>query len=175
MTPVAAPLTPIPDADSAEQTLLVFGLAGEAFALPVSTIHEVIDPLPVTPVPNAPPHAPGLINVRGIVTPVVDVRLRLRIPPAGAVNGAATDAGAGRIIVTELPVDGTITRVAIRADAVHEVIEADPAALEPIPDLGTRWPPQFVRGVARHDGALVVLLDPETLFAPDSDRPASPS
>ncbi len=169
MTRGTAPPATVSDAEGIDQTLLVFGLAGEAFALPVSTIHEVIDPLPVTPVPNAPPHAPGLINVRGIVTPVVDVRLRLRIPPAG------TGAGAGRIIVTELPVDGTITRVAIRADAVHEVIEADPAALEPIPDLGTRWPPQFVRGVARHDGALVVLLDPETLFAPDSDRPASPS
>ena len=165
MTPTA--VTAIPTAESIEQTLLVFGLAGEAFALPVSTIHEVIDPLPVTPVPNAPPHAPGLINVRGIVTPVVDVRLRLRIPPAGA------DAGAGRIIVTELPVDGTTTRVAIRADSVHEVIEADPATLEPVPDLGTRWPAHLVRGVARHDGTLVVLLDPATLFAPDTDRPAA--
>ncbi len=171
MTRAPATLTqvaPVPDPDSAEQTLLVFGLAGEAFALPVSTIHEVIDPLPVTPVPNAPPHAPGLINVRGIVTPVVDIRLRLHIPAAGAAIGT------GRIIVTELPVDGTITRVAIRADTVHEVIDADAAALEPIPDLGTRWPPQFVRGVVRHDGALVVLLEPETLFAPDTDRPAAP-
>jgi purine-binding chemotaxis protein CheW len=153
-------------ADGPDQTLLVFGLAAEAFALPVTTIHEVIDPLPVTPVPNAPAHAPGLINVRGIVTPVIDVRLRLRIAPRGG------GAGAGRIIVLELPVDGAMTRVAIHADAVHEVIEADTSRLEPIPDLGTRWPPQFVRGVARHDGALVVLLDPETLLAPDTDRPA---
>ena len=161
------PLSDSPDADRGEQTLLVFGLAGEAFALPVSTIHEVIDPLPVTPVPNAPPHAPGLINVRGIVTPVIDVRLRLRITPADTV------AGAGRIIVAELPVDGAITRLAIRADAVHQVIEVDSAELETIPDLGARWPAQFVQGVARHDGSLVVLLDPQTLFAPDNDRPAS--
>lgn len=158
-----------PDIDGAEHTLLVFGLAGEAFALPVGTIHEVIDPLPITPVPNAPPHAPGLINVRGIVTPVVDVRLRLCIPPLGAA------AGGGRIIVIELPVDGITSRVAICADEVREVIEADPAMLEPVPDLGTRWPPHFVRGIARHEGALVVLLEPATLFAPDSDRPASHS
>jgi purine-binding chemotaxis protein CheW len=161
--------TAVPDAESAESTLLVFGLAGEAFALPVNSIHEVIDPLPVTPVPNAPPHAPGLINVRGIVTPVVDVRLRLRIPPVG------TASGSGRIIVIQLPVEGIITRVAIRADSVDEVIEADPSGLEPVPDLGTRWPPHFVRGVAHHDGRLVVLLDPETLFAPDPDRPAAHS
>jgi purine-binding chemotaxis protein CheW len=160
--------TPARPAGEGAQTLLVFDLSGEAFALPVTAIHEVIDPLPVTPVPNAPAHAPGLINVRGIVSPVVDVRLRLRMP-------ARRDAGAGkagRFIVLELPVAGTLTRIAIGADSVHEVIEADTARLETIPELGARWPEAYVSGVARHNGALVVLLDPETLFAPDIDRPA---
>jgi len=158
-----------PPAETGAMTVLIFGLSGEAFALPVTTIHEVIDPLPVTPVPNALAHAPGLINVRGIVTPMVDVRLRLRMP---RVRGA--DAGrATRIIVLELPVAGTLTRVAIEADAVHQVIEIDPDRLEPIPDLGARWPEAFVRGVARHDETLIVLLDPDTLFAPDIDVPAA--
>lgn len=156
--------------DTTEQTLLIFGLAGESFALPVSAIHEVIDPLPVTRVPNAPPHAPGLINVRGIVTPLVDVRLRLHIPqPAHSATRRL-----GRIIVLELPVGGVMTRVAIRADVVQEVIELRSSQLEILPDLGARWPAQFVRGVARHDGTLVVLLEPETLFAPDADRPVAP-
>lgn len=165
-----AAVAPIPDDEVSDQTLLVFGLSGENFALPVTTIHEVIDPLPITLVPNATPHAPGLINVRGIVTPVVDVRLRLRMPEAPA----AATRPSGRIIVLEMPVGGVMTRVAIRADAVHEVIEAQSAQLETLPDLGARWPAQFVKGVARHDGALVVLLEPETLFAPDADRPAAP-
>jgi purine-binding chemotaxis protein CheW len=156
----------IADPETDVETLLVFGLSGEAFALPVTAIHEVIDPLPVTPVPNAPVHAPGLINVRGIVTPVIDIRLRMRMPPARAGSRS------GRIIVLELPVEGTLTRVAINADSVHEVIEVDPHRLEIIPELGTRWPEQFVRGIARHDEALVVLLDPATLFAPDADGPA---
>lgn len=165
MTSLAADL----DDALAEQTLLVFGLSGESFALPVTTIHEVIDPLPVTRVPNAPPHAPGLINVRGIVTPIIDVRLRLRMPE----RSEDPSRRSGRIIVLELPVSGVRTRVAIRADAVHEVIEAHSAQLESLPDLGARWPSQFVKGVARHEGALVVLLEPETLFAPDVDRPAA--
>jgi purine-binding chemotaxis protein CheW len=152
-------------AEPASQTLLVFGLSGESFALPVTSIHEVIDPLPVTLVPNAPLHAPGLINVRGIVTPVIDVRLRLRMPPA---RGGSRS---GRIIVLELPVAGTLTRVAIHADSVHEVIEVDLDRLEIIPELGTRWPEQLFRGIARHDGVLVVLLDPQTLFAPDAHDP----
>lgn len=155
------------ETDVAAQTMLVFGLSGEAFALPVAAIHEVIDPLPVTPVPNAPFHAPGLINVRGIVTPVIDVRLRLRMPRH---SGGGRS---GRIIVLELPVDGTLTRVAINADSVHEVIEVDPNGLEMIPELGARWPEHYVRGIARHDDVLIVLLDPETLFAPDADGPAA--
>ena len=171
MSPAAVPDTaPAANDDLSHQTLLVFALSGESFALPVSTIHEVIDPLPVTPVPNAPSHAPGLINVRGIVTPLVDVRLRLRMPERPRTGTRRP----GRIIVLELPVAGTMTRVAIRADAVHEVIETQSADLETLPDLGARWPAQFVKGVARHDGALVVLLEPETLFAPDADRPAAP-
>ena len=153
-----------PVAETQALTLLVFGLAGEAFALPVTAIHEVIDPLPMTPVPNAALHAPGLINVRGIVTPMLDVRLRLRMPPAAADE-------ATRFIVLELPVSGIRTRIAIEADAVREVIEVDPTRLEPVPELGARWPAAFVPGVARHDGMLVVLLDPDTLFAPDADRP----
>ncbi|MBD1206528.1 MAG: chemotaxis protein CheW [Rhodobacteraceae bacterium] len=152
-------------AETQALTLLVFGLAGETFALPVTTIHEVIDPLPVTPVPNAAPHAPGLINVRGIVTPMLDVRLRLRMPPAAT-------AEATRFIVLELLVSGIRSRIAIEADAVREVVEVDPTRLEPVPELGARWPAAFVRGVARHDDMLVVLLDPDTLFAPDADRPA---
>jgi purine-binding chemotaxis protein CheW len=153
------------------QTMLVFGLSGEAFALPVSTIHEVIDPLPVTPVPNAPPHAPGLINVRGIVTPMVDVRLRLRMPQGAARGGME----AARIIVLDLPVAGVPTRVAIEADAVHEVLELEQSRLAVIPELGSRWPAAFVRGVARHDDRLVVLLAPDTLFAPEADIPAQPA
>jgi purine-binding chemotaxis protein CheW len=159
--------TAIADHDTAAQTMLVFGLSGEAFALPVAAIHEVIDPLPVTPVPNAPLHAPGLINVRGIVTPVIDVRLRLHMPRQ---SGGGRS---GRIIVLELPVAGTLTRVAISADSVHEVIEVDPDRIEIIPELGARWPEQYVRGIARHDDVLIILLDPETLFAPDTDVPAA--
>jgi len=159
----------LPDpSDQTLQTLLVFGLSGEAFALPVSAIHEVIDPLPVTPVPNAPAHAPGLINVRGIVTPMVDVRMRLRMPQKRDTTGN----DAARIIVLDLPVGGSPTRVAIEADAVHEVIEIEQARLSLIPELGARWPAAFVRGVARHDDRLVVLLVPDTLFAPDDHAPA---
>lgn len=152
---------------SAPEMVLIFRLSGEAFAISVSVVHEILDPIPVTRVPTAPAFAPGLINVRGAIAPLIDVRQRLRMPPA-APNAEA------RVIVLELPVAGAPTRLAILADAVEEVIEADLAALEAVPELGARWPDQYVQGVARRGDGLVILLDTETLFradAPSGERP----
>ncbi|MEL7172997.1 MAG: chemotaxis protein CheW, partial [Pseudomonadota bacterium] len=57
--------------------MLVFRIAGEAFAVPVSEVDEIVDPLGETKVPWAPCHAPSLVNVRGAIAPVVDIRSRL--------------------------------------------------------------------------------------------------
>lgn len=142
------------------EMILIFRLSGTVFALPVGQVHEILDPMPATPVPNAPAFAPALINVRGAIAPLIDIRQRLRMPSIPADDQA-------RIIVLELPVNGAATRLAIMADAVEEVIETDRAALKPIPELGARWPEQYVTGVARHGDSLVILLDTDTLFHPD--------
>lgn len=147
------------------EMLLIFRLSGEVFAISVTCVHEILDPMPRTEVPNAPAFAPALINVRGAVAPLIDIRQRLRMKPVAPGSDA-------RIIVLELPVNGAPTKLALTADSVDEVIEADLAALEAIPDLGARWPEIYVKGVARHGDGLVILLDTETLFRPDADRPS---
>lgn len=144
--------------------ILIFRLCGESFALPVAAVHEILDPLPVTPLPGAPDHAPGLVNVRGNVVPLCDARKRLRMPP--------NQDGTGRMIVIELPLAGEITRLALIADTVEEVIETDLSALTAVPELGARWPSQFIRGVAHRNGGITVLLDPETLFQPEQPTTA---
>lgn len=149
-------------AGTAAATLLVFRLAGERFALPVATVAEVIDPVPGTPVPHAPAHARMLVNVRGVITPVIDVRQRLRIRPA-----AETPASA-RLVVLEVTLAGAPQRLAIEADAVESVLEADLGTLEPLPELGSRWPATLLRGVCRDATGVVILLCPEALFDPDA-------
>ncbi len=142
------------------ETMLILRLSGEAFGLSVSMVHEIMDPIPVTPVPRAPAFAPALINVRGAVVPLVDIRTRLRMVPSRKTASA-------RIVVLDAPAeDGTI-RLAILADAVEEVIEVRLSELEPIPDLGAPWPKAYVLGVTRHRDEIIVLLNPETLFRPD--------
>lgn len=152
-------LTDRPFEDDADM-VLIFRLSGDVFALPVSAVHEILDPIPMTLVPNATAFAPALINVRGSIAPLIDIRQRLRMPAVPADDAA-------RVIVLNLLVGGAATRLAIMADAVEEVIEADLAALEPVPELGACWPEQYVSGVARHGDGLVILLNTETLFRPD--------
>ena len=138
---------------------LTFALDGETFAIPVGHVSEIIDPLPVTRAPNADPFAPGLINVRGVIAPFVDLRQRLGMTPA--VLGETS-----RVLVLDLMVEGEATKVAMLADDVDDITETAVADLEAVPELGVRWPVEFIRGVAKKDGALVILLDVETAFAP---------
>ena len=152
-----------PAAAPSREMVLVFRLMGEAFALSVSCVHEILDPIPRTVVPNAPAFAPALVNVRGAIVPLIDIRCRLDMP-------AAPDGAPSRLIALELPVAGVPTRLAIVCDSVEEVIEADTAALEAVPNLGARWPEIFVKGVVRHGGELVILLETETLFRPEPER-----
>jgi len=142
------------------EMLLLFSLSGETFGITVSSVSEILDPIPRTEVPNADDFAAAVVNVRGAIVPLIDIRRRLRIR-------VASKAGDSRIVVLDVPIDGTQTKIAMIADAVTKVIETDLGALEPIPELGARWPKKFVEGVARHEDGLVVLLDTQTLLSPD--------
>lgn len=138
---------------------LTFSLDGETFAIPVEHVSEIIDPLPVTRAPNADPFAPGLINVRGAIAPFVDLRHRLGMKPAEVGQTS-------RVLVLDLTVAGEPTKVATLADDVDDITETSVADLEAVPELGVRWPTDLIRGVARKDGALIILLDVEAAFAP---------
>lgn len=142
--------------------LLTFRLDGEAFAFPVTRVHEILDPIPVTPVPNAGAFAPGVINVRGIVVPLLDIRHRLLMK-------SAEDTEASRIIVFEADLLGGPQKLAFRADSVEQVLESGPREMVPLPELGAVWPRRFVKGSLRHENELIVLLDAQELFEPSHD------
>lgn len=150
------------EAEGPEMSLIV-RLNGESLAIPVRHVHEVIHTIPRTRVPNANPMAPWLINVRGAVVPLVDVRLRLRMPPR--------DDDDGRIVVLDLPRGTESHRLALLADGVEEVMEIDPARIEPLPPRGAPWPAEFVRGSIRHENQLVLIIEPASLFEPDPSSP----
>lgn len=155
-----------PNLDEGENGLemsLIVRLNGEAFAIPVRHVHEVIHEIPRTRVPNAGGLAPWLINVRGSVVPLVDVRHRLRMPPRLG--------DAGQIVVLDLPRGDENHRLALLADGVEEVMEIDPSQIEALPQRGAPWPIEYVRGSVRRNGDLVLIIETESLFEPDPSSP----
>ncbi len=140
---------------------LTFDLDGERFAISVKNVQEVIDPLEMTLVPNADPFAPGLINVRGAVVPVLNLQHRLGIRQ----TETTTDT---RFVVIEAIIDEARTNFAIIADSVHEVFEVEESKIHPAPALGMNWPPEYIIGINQREDTMIIFLDTEELFKPQT-------
>lgn len=133
-------------------------LGGEILAIRAQVLREVLEPVAITRVPQAPDFVQGLINVRGAVVPLADLRVTF-----GMLRRALGPDG--RILVLDLPLGGRPAVVGIVADAVHEVTQIDPATLEDVPAVGTRWPPQFVEAIGKWGGGFVMLPDLPAIFS----------
>ncbi len=131
---------------------LMMSLAGEVFAIDARQVREILDPVPVTRVPGAKPYVANLINVRGKVIPLADLRLRFGMP-------SAPITGDSRFLVIEIELDGDPTTIAIIADKVYEVAELDASTLQKTPPVGMHWRPEFVAGIAKWKDEFIVLPD----------------
>ena len=138
--------------------ILTIALGGEIFALPASIVLEILDISPVTPVPNAPSFVANLINFRGRVAPLADLRLRCSMP----VTEPTIDS---RIVVLEFAFEGEPTLAAILADKVYEVTHLDAVVTDQVPRFGTRWRPEFVQRIGRRNNEFVMILDIGRIFA----------
>lgn len=138
--------------------ILTVGLGGEIFALPATIVREILDLGPVTPVPTAPAFVGRLINVRGRVVPLADLRLRFGMPATPPTIDT-------RVVVLEIDIEGEPTLVAILTDKVYEVAELDAVVASEVPRIGMRWRPEFVRAIGRRNGAFVMVLDIGRVFA----------
>jgi purine-binding chemotaxis protein CheW len=138
--------------------ILTLEIGGETFAIEAVVVREILDVVPVTEVPGARPFVGGVINVRGRIVPLADLRVQFGMPPTESTADT-------RIVVLELPLDGEPTSVGILAERVHEVSQIDLASLDPAPRLGLRWRPEFIRGVSMRGDRLLVLPELERIFA----------
>lgn len=136
---------------------LTIGLQDEIFALPAESVREILDIVPITEVPNARPFVGGLINVRGRVVPLADLRVMFGMdrPPPDKDT---------RIVVIEIDLDGEPTIAGILADRVRDVTDIEQATIEEAPKVGMRWPAEFVRGIGRHGGEFVIIPDMGSIF-----------
>ena len=139
-------------------TYLTFNLDGEDFAVEVANVREVLDYTSVTRVPRTPGFMRGVINLRGSVVPVVDMRLKFGMP-------RGEDTVDTCIVVMEVDLDGEATVIGALADSVQEVFDMDPDLIEPPPRIGTVLNTEFIRGMGKYDEKFVIILDINRVFS----------
>jgi purine-binding chemotaxis protein CheW len=142
------------------QQYVTFSLCDELFGVEVSRTREILSLTPVTSVPQTPEYLLGVINLRGQVVPVVDMRLKL-----GLMAGEDTEDTC--IIVVDVQVDGDVITVGALADAVREVIDIRSDHIEPPPRLGTRLKTEFINGMGKVDEQFMILLNIDKIFSSD--------
>jgi purine-binding chemotaxis protein CheW len=137
---------------------LTFKLGDEVFALDISKVREVLDFTTVTKVPRTPDFMRGVINLRGSVVPVVDLRLKFGMTVTEQTVNTC-------IIIVEVSVDGETTVLGTLADSVQEVLDLDPDHIEPAPKIGTRLNTEFIKGMGKHNDGFIIILDIDRVFS----------
>lgn len=137
---------------------LTFTLADEVFAVDVARVREILEMPSITKVPQVPDFMRGVINLRGCVVPVIDLRLKFGMQEtAQTVNTC--------IIVVEVAMDGENIVLGALADSVQEVIEMEPSQIEAAPHIGTHLNTEFIQGMGKHNDRFVMILDIDKVFS----------
>ncbi len=137
---------------------LTFKLADEIFALDVAKVREILELTTITKVPKTPDFMRGVINLRGSVVPVVDMRLKFGMDMTEQTVNTC-------IIVVEVRLNGETMVLGALADSVQEVVEMEPENIEPAPSIGTRMDTDFIRGMGKIDDNFVMILDIDRIFS----------
>jgi purine-binding chemotaxis protein CheW len=148
----------------ANQQFLTFKLAGEEYGVGILTVQEIRGWSAVTAIPHSPPWVLGVIDLRGVVVPVIDLRRRFELAPA--TFGPSTV-----VIVIRVTTGEEERTVGLVVDAVSEVYDIDPSAFRQLPDLGSSAAGEVVNGLAHTDGKTVILLDATRLAACAASAP----
>ncbi len=147
-------------ATRAAQQYLTFTLAGEAFAIPIEHVREIIEFTGLTTIPLMPEFLRGVINLRGAVVPVVDLQSRFERGNTGIHKRTC-------VVIVELAHDQDAPSIGIMVDAVNEVLSVDAGQVEARPTFGTNIRADFIDGILNLDGRFVITLDVRQVLSID--------
>jgi purine-binding chemotaxis protein CheW len=140
--------------------VLTFKLEDEVFGVNIMSVREVLDYTSVTKVPQTPDFMRGVINLRGNVVPVIDLKLKFGMnETAHTVNTC--------IIIVEVNLDGESAVLGALADSVQEVVDFEKECIEPAPKIGTKLNTDFIKGMAKRDEGFVIILNIDKIFSID--------
>ena len=139
---------------------LTFMLDEEIYAIDIQQVREVLDYTDITRVPRMPDFMRGVINLRGSVVPVVDMRLKFDLSLTEKTQDTC-------IIIIEINIDGETCLLGALADSVSEVLVLEPEQIEPAPKFGMRLKTEFIRGMGKKKDQFIIILDIDKVFSAD--------
>ena len=151
-------------ADEEKIELLAFKLSNEEYVLDINRIKEIIRPVEITKVPRVPLYIKGIISLRGVIVPVYNLKNRLGLPEADA-----SDISQRRILIVNFDEEF----VGIIVDAVTGVIKINEDVIEPTPQIIKGIDAEYLKGVARFNNRLLILLNIDRVLKMDTDIKAA--
>ena len=136
---------------------LTFKLGEEHFAIDVSKVREILELTKITKVPRTPEFMNGVINLRGSVVPVVDLRLSLAMERVENTIDTC-------IIVMEVSMNEETVVLGALADSVQEVLDMDPGDIEPPPKVGKNLRSEFIKGMGKRNDQFIIILNIDKVF-----------
>lgn len=144
--------------DLATNQYLTFNLDDGHYAIGISEVREVLDFTHITKVPRTPDFMRGVINLRGTVVPVVDLRLQLGMT-------AGTKTVDTCIVIVEIDLEDATLVIGLLADSVQEVVDIDNASVEPPPTMGSHLNLEFIKGIGKQDDKFVIILEIDKILS----------
>lgn len=144
--------------ESGVQTCLSFSLGEEVFAINVSRVINILEMSPITKIPKSPEYMLGVINLRGTVLPVTDLRVKFGLPAKSFTVDTS-------IIVLNIDLNGELILAGIVVDNVKEVIELKPEEITSSPTIGSKYNSGFVQGMYRTGDKFIMILDINKIFS----------
>ncbi|HTM27972.1 MAG TPA: chemotaxis protein CheW [Rhodanobacter sp.] len=135
---------------------LTFDLAGEEYGVEILAVREIRGWSRVTRIPQTPAYLLGVLNLRGAIVPIMDLRLRF---------GLERESYGDNTVVIIVALGERLFGIVV--DAVSDVIDIDPASVKPVPDMGAVVDTRYLKGLATHVERMVMLLDVEKLMRPE--------
>jgi purine-binding chemotaxis protein CheW len=149
-----------------EGKYLTFSLAEEEYGIGILKIKEIIGMMPVTTVPRTPGYVKGVINLRGKVIPIIDLRLRFGMEAIDYTERTC-------IIVVEIEGQTGTVQVGVVVDAVSEVLNVDTKDIEDTPQFGRSLDTEYILGMAKMEGGVKILLDVDQVLTGEESEAIS--
>jgi purine-binding chemotaxis protein CheW len=146
--------------DGKAESYLTFKIDTEIFATNVTYVISILELIKITKIPRTPDYIKGVINLRGTVLPVIDMKLKFGLPAIEYTNNTS-------ILVLEVKIDNEVIKVGALVDSVLEVLEIRDSEILPAPTLGNKFRSDIMDGIYKSEDALIMLLNMEKFFTED--------